>query len=52
MVEPVSITVLIASLGSCIAIIFDKMKTSRCSKIICCCCEIDREVMKKEEPHK
>jgi len=30
----------------------DKFKTSRCSKIICCCCEIDREILKTEEQKK
>tara|TARA_A100000171_G_scaffold17367_1_gene15835 strand:- start:582 stop:740 length:159 start_codon:yes stop_codon:yes gene_type:complete len=47
--EPVSITILIASVGSLIAILCDKMKNSRCSRIICCCCELDREVLKTEE---
>jgi hypothetical protein len=50
--EPVSITILIASLGSCFAIVMDKFKTSRCSRIICCCCEIDREILKTEEQKK
>jgi len=46
MVEPVSIAGLIASVGALIAIIFDKMKDSRCTRIICCsgCCECDREL--------
>ena len=46
--EPVSITVIIASIGSLIAICCDKMKSSRCSRIICCCCEIDRAVLKEK----
>ena len=45
MPEPVTIITAIAACGSLIAIIFDKMKSSRCTRIICCgCCEIDRDV--------
>ena len=45
MPEPVTIVRAISAIGSLIAISFDKMKASRCTKIICCgCCEIDRDV--------
>lgn len=45
MSEPVSITVIIASIGSLIAILCDKIKNSRCNRIVCPCCEIDRVVI-------
>jgi len=47
MSEPISITVIIASIGSLCAILCDKMKSSRCNRIICPCCEIDRVVLKE-----
>ena len=45
MPEPVASITAIAACGSLIAIVLDKMKSSRCTRIICCgCCEIDRDV--------
>ncbi len=44
--EGVSVATLIASLGSFIAVLFDKMKNSRCTTISCCgCIECDRSVL-------
>ena len=39
------LTTAVASVGTLIAILFDKFKHSRCTKIVCCCCEIDRDVI-------
>ena len=53
MSEPVSITVLIASVGTLLTVFFDKMKTSRCNRIICCgCCEIDRKVIDEQQQNR
>ena len=49
MSEPISITVLIASVGSLLLALCDKMRHSRCNRIICCgCCEVDRIVEDEE----
>lgn len=40
------LTTAVASVSTLIAILFDKFKHSRCTKIVCCgCCEIDRDVI-------
>jgi hypothetical protein len=45
MVEALSVATAIGAIGGLIAIVFDKMRHSRCTKVICCgCCEIDREI--------
>ena len=45
MAEPISISTAIGACGSLVAIIFDKMRASRCRHIVCCgCCEIDRDI--------
>lgn len=53
MVEPVSIVTVIAACGSLLAILFDKIRSSRCRHIILCCgaCECDRDVENTNDVH-
>ena len=45
MAEPITILTAIGACGSLIAIIFDKMRASRCKHIMCCgMCECDRDI--------
>lgn len=46
--EPISIATFLASMGTLIAMVFDKMRNSRCTRIMCCCCEIEREPVLEE----
>ena len=45
MVDPMSIGAIVAAVVSLIGTIFTHMRQSRCTRIICCCCEIDRDVV-------
>ena len=48
--EIMLLTAMLASVSSLIAIVFDKMKHSRCTHILCCgCCEIERDVIDNDE---
>lgn len=50
-IEPVSIVTVIAACGSLLAILFDKIRSSRCRHIILCCgaCECDRDLENTNE---
>lgn len=41
---------MLASIGSLIALILDKLRKSRCVKIKSCCCEIERELDDNQTP--
>ena len=51
--EGVSVAALIASLGTFVAVVFDKMKNSRCTTISCCgCIDCTRSVVDEPEYEK
>ncbi len=41
---------MLASIGSLIALILDKLRKSRCVRIKSCCCEIERELDDNQTP--
>ena len=50
MAEPFSIIALVAALGSFMALLMQNIRKSRCNKITCCCCELERILEPNVQP--
>ena len=46
--EPLTLVSVLASVSALIAILFDKIKASRCTRIRSCCCDLERELEQKD----